>query len=256
MHRPLCTRRQLLTIGSRVAAASILLSVLPASPEAQAQEAINWRELFRETPRGGGGKVKEMEGMAFAGQRPLKVGDEVASGEQLRVTKGSRLIVSGSDNTIFQVKGEAVVDFHIGTRSNGLLNLVLGQILAVVPTGHRYLVAGPTATIGIKGTVIFRQIFREDEMVAQGMKGTTYTRPRNLTDYFCTCNGAVDFLRNSDRSLITSDAAEVHSSEFLDPANPKLLTKAPMINHFDREIDKVIEMQEGPKHYKGFLYKM
>jgi hypothetical protein len=253
MHHPHCTRRELFNIGGRVVIGSILLSALPGSPEAQAQEAINWRNLFRDVPKGGGGNVKELEGTAFAGKRPLKVGDAVAAGEQLRVTKGSRLIVSASDNSIFQMKGEAVVDFHIGTEKSGLLNLVLGQILAVVPTGHRYLVAGPTATIGIKGTVVFRQIFREDELVAQGMKGTTYTRPKNLTDYFCTCSGACDFLRKNDNALITSDKAEAHSSEFLDPGNPKLLTKAPMINHFDRDINRVIELQEGTKHDRTFL---
>jgi len=256
MHRPNCTRRELFNIGGRMVIGSILLSALPGTPDAQAQEAINWRNLFREMPKGGGGKVKELEGMAFAGKRPLKVGDAVAAGEQLRVTKESRLIVSASDNSIFQIKGEAVVDFHIGTEKSGLLKLVLGQILAVVPTGHRYLIAGPTATIGIKGTVVFRQIFREDEMVARAMKGKSYTRPRNLTDYFCTCNGAVDFLRNNDNSVITSDKAEAHSSEFLDSGNPKLLTEAPMINHFDKEIDKVIGLQDGPKHDRSFLYKM
>ncbi len=256
MHRPPCTRRQLFHIGGRLVVGSILLSALPETREVQAQEAINWRNLFSQVPRGGGGKVKDLSGMAFANQRQLKVGAAVNSGEQLRVTKGSQLVVSASNNAIFQMKGEAVVDFHVGTEQSGLLNLALGQVLAVVPKGHRYLVMGPTATIGIKGTVFFRQIFREDERVAQAMKGKTYTRPKNLTDYFCTCNGAVDFLRNNDRAIITSDKAEVHSSEFLDPASAKLLSKAPMINHFDEEIERLIGMQEGEKHYKGFLYKM
>jgi hypothetical protein len=116
-------------------------------------------------------------------------------------------------------------------------------------------VGGPTATIGIKGTVVFRQIFREDEMDARAMQGKTYTRPRNLTDYFCTCNGEVDFLRNNDKSLITSEKAAAHSSSFLDSSNAKLLAKAPMVNHFDREIDRVIDLQDGVKHDKGFLRK-
>jgi hypothetical protein len=256
MHHPLCTRRQFFNVGGRIVAGSLLLSALPRSPEAQAQEAINWRNLFSEVPKGGGGKVKDMIGSAFANQRPLKTGDSVASGEQLRVTKGSQLVISASDNAIFQMRGEAVVDFNVGTQKSGVLNLVLGSILAVVPTGHRYLMAGPTATIGIKGTVVFRQIFREDELEARAMKGKTYTRPKNLTDYFCTCNGAVDFLRNKDRSLVASDKAEVHSSEFLDPTLPKLLNKAPMINHFDKEIERVIDMQDGEKHDKSFLNKM
>ncbi|HEX7926406.1 MAG TPA: hypothetical protein VF678_02375 [bacterium] len=253
MHHPHCTRRELFNIGGRVLVGSILLSALPASPEAQAQEAINWRNTFREVPKGGSGKVKELEGVAFAGQRALKVGDTVNSGEQLRVTKNGKLVVSSSDGAIFQMKGEAVIDYHIGTNKSGIMNLVLGQILAVVPSGHRYLVAGPTATIGIKGTVVFRQIFREDEMDARAMQGKTYTRPRNLTDYFCTCNGEVDFLRNNDKSVITSDKAVAHSSSFLDGSNAKLLAKAPMINHFDRDIGHIIDIQDGPKHDRSFL---
>lgn len=255
MRHHVCSRRQLFHVGGRIVVGSIVLSALPAAPEVEAQEAINWRNLFSQVPSGGSGKVKELAGTAFAGRRPLKFGDTVSSGEQLRVVQGSHLVVSASDNSIFLIRGEAVVDYHIGTQKNGLLNLVLGQVLSVVPKGHRYLIAGPTATIGIKGTVTFRQVFREDEMVAQALKGKKYTRPKNLTDYFCTCNGAVDFLRNEDRSILTSDQAEAHSSEFLDPRSPKMLNKAPRINHFDEEIEHLIDMQDGEKHYKGFLYK-
>jgi hypothetical protein len=86
------------------------------------------------------------------------------------------------------------------------------------------------------------------------MRGKTATLPgKGLRDYFCTCNGAVDFLRAADYGLLLSDSADHHSSVFLNPENPKLAEKFEMINHFDRDIKAAIDLQDGPKHDAKFL---
>ena len=250
----LWTRRGLFIIGGQVVAGATLGAALERHAQAQAKDAIDWKRLFASTPEGGEGTVKQVTGAAFANRRTLSVGTKVQSGEQLRVAKGGTLTVSVQDGTLLQMKEETVMDFAISLRKTGLLNLLAGSLLAIVPVGHRYLVKGTTATIGIKGTVIFRQVFTENETTARAMKGKTATLPgKGLKDYFCTCNGAVDYLKNDDRSLIASDSADHHSSFFLNPENPKLLEQFEMINHFDRDIKAAIDLQDGPKHDASFL---
>ena len=255
--RHLCgTRRKFILTSSRFAAGIILLGALPSNPRAQAKEGINWREAFARTPQGGEGHVKTLQGTAFANDRPLKVGDVIKSGTQLRLAKGGSLVVSVSRGAIFQLKGETTMEFNASTMNTGLFRLVAGALVAVVPRGGRFLVQGPTATIGIKGTVVYRQIFKDHEKIADAGGGKTYTRPAELTDYFCTCNGSVDFLRNTDRSVVRSDTAEHHNAFFMGQAVTPTFMKAPMINHFDVDLEKLIDQQEGEKHDRSFLKPM
>ena len=76
---------------------------------------------------------------------------------------------------------------------------------------------------------------------------------KGIKDYFCTCNGSVDYLRVSDLSLVASDTAQYHNAFILNPKNPKLLEKFPMVNHFDQDIRAAIDLQDGPKHDSSFL---
>ncbi|HUJ75062.1 MAG TPA: FecR domain-containing protein [bacterium] len=252
MREPL-SRRNLIKTGGRVVLSGALAgTALQAWPHSSLAATVDWQRLFRKMPEGGFGTVKEVKGFAFANQRVLKVGDRVQAGEQLRVAKDGSLVVSAEDHTIIRLNEETVLDFHVGPRE-GVLALVTGALLAVMPKGRRYLVAGPTATIGIKGTVIFRQVFTPREHTAHAMEGRTATLPAGLNDYFCTCNGETDYLRNDNRSLITTVEAKHHKSFFLNPANPGLLQPFEMINHFDRDIRALVGMQEGPKQDLRFL---
>jgi hypothetical protein len=234
---------------------ALILSGLPLSRRAQAQEAVNWRDEFAQVPTGGQGRVKEIKGRATVNGRTLALGDIVRSGETLRVAPSGHVIVSVQGGTIFNLRGEATLEFNASPGTTGLFRLAAGALLSVVPRGGRYLVQGPAATIGIKGTVSYRQVFREDEFEARATKGRTYSRPRNLTDYFCTCNGAVDYLRNEDRSLAASDQTGYHNAFFLDPAAGQMRNSAPLINHFDEDIDYLIGLQDGEKHDRSFLFK-
>ncbi len=250
----LWTRRGLFIIGGQVIAGATLAAALERHARAQAKDAIDWKRLFSSPPEGGVGTVKQLSGVAFANRRALAVGAKVQSGEQLRVAKGGSLTVSVQDGTLLQLKEETVIDFAVSPHKTGLLNLLAGSLLAIVPVGHRYLVKGTAATIGIKGTVVFRQVFTENETSARAMHGKTAALPgKGLRDYFCTCNGAVDYLKNDGLSFIASDKAEHHNSFFLNPQNPQLLEKFEMINHFDRDIKAAIDLQDGPKHDASFL---
>jgi hypothetical protein len=250
----LWSRRGLFMAGTQVVGGITLAAAFERYAQAQGSDAIDWRGLFSSMPKGGTGKVKALTGIAFANARTLAVGATVASGEQLRVSKGSKLVVSVQDGTLLTLGGDAVLDFSVSEHKTGLLNLIAGSLLTVMPTGNRYLVGGPVATIGVKGTVVYRQVFTESEMTALESSGSKMKMPgRGLRDYCCTCNGAVDYVRNKDKSFIVSDAAEHHHAFFLDNEDPKLLRKFQQINHTDQDIKAAIDLQDGPKHDATFL---
>lgn len=250
----LWTRRGVFVAGGQIVAGATLGIALERYARAQGGDTVDWKQLFAAKPEGGTGVVKRMTGVAFAGRRTLAVGAQVQSGEQLRVAKGGSLTVSIEDGTLLQMREETVLDFHPSRRKSGLLNLLAGSLLTVMPHGNRYLIGGPVATIGIKGTVVFREVFTENVTSARAMEGRTVRLPgKGLKDYFCTCNGTVDYLRKDSLSLITSDTAQHHNAFFLNPENPKLLEKFEMVNHFDRDIKAAIDLQDGPKHDASFL---
>jgi hypothetical protein len=247
------TRRQVFNLGGRLVAGWLLVSAFTDDGRAAEPEAVDWRNLFARKPEGGSGVVKEVAGAAYANQRRLTVGARVASGEQLRVAKGGHLVVSVQDRTLFKLSGEAVLDFQPGTRNTGILALTIGSIQAIFPQGNRYLVQGPAAVIGVKGTVVYRQVFQEDELTAQAADMKTVPRPPDRPDYFCTCTGTVDYLLTGDLSAFHTMTARHHGAAFLDPNHPRQTLKAPQLNHFDPEIARLIDLQDPPRHDKSWM---
>ena len=151
----LWSRRGLFVVGGQVVAGATLAAAYARYAQAQPKDGIDWRGLFSSMPKGGTGKVKALKGVAFANSRSLSVGATVNSGEQLRVAKGGSLAVSVQDGTLLTLKGEAVLDFSVSHNKTGLLNLIAGSLLTVMPTGNRYLIGGPVATI-VAGDIIWR----------------------------------------------------------------------------------------------------
>ncbi|MEE8433838.1 MAG: FecR domain-containing protein [bacterium] len=246
----LTSRRFFLAEGTRLftmaGVGGALISGLGVTDEASAQ---GWRSLFRRTPEGGHGRVKKVQGEATAAGRPLKVGDRVESGEEIRVGKQGTMILSLADNTIFRINGEAKFQVHTSQRRRtGFFRLLLGSILTVMPRRNRYLVQMPSASIGIKGTIFFHQIYGEEEFFASDYGGKIVALPEGISEYFCLCNGLADFLKTDEDKAFFSDVSKYHNSYYIDPKNSKILVKAPQLNHTDDDILELIEFQEEPKH--------
>ena len=246
----LTSRRFFLAEGTRLftmaGVGGALIGGMGLADEAAAQ---GWRSLFRRTPEGGHGSVKKMIGEASAAGRPLKVGDRVESGEEIRVGKGGTMTLSLADNTIFRINGEARFQMHTSKRRRtGFFRLLLGSILTVMPRGNRYLVQMPNASIGIKGTIFFHQIYGEEEFFATDYGGRVVALPEGITEYFCLCNGLADFLKPDEEKAFFSDVSKYHNSYYIDPRQSKILVKAPQLNHTDDDILELIDFQEGRKH--------
>ena len=55
-----------------------------------------------------------------------------------------RLIMKMSDRSVFQFTGPASLNLILSMMREGILNLLLGALLAVVPRDNNYLVSGPS----------------------------------------------------------------------------------------------------------------
>lgn len=237
------TRRQLLTRGGGLLAGSALGASLLSQPA----HAIDWSALRKLMEGTGFGMVAFLSGEATADGRPLEVGSRIASGARIEVGPAGRLIMKMSDRSVFQFTGPASLDLILSMMREGILNLLLGALLAVVPSGNRYLVAGPTTTVGIKGTVFFREVYGREETTVQGMD-TRFVTPKGVKEYSCNCNGEIEYLKKDAALPFMSDRAEHHNAYYLNPAMPGRLMKAPMVNHSDEEIKALIALQDGEKH--------
>lgn len=250
MHAPrsLYTRRSLLRAGARTTlAATLAASALP--PEAY---AIDWGSLFGERMPDISGIVKELTGAAFADDEPLQVGSRVPSGARVRVDSGGRAAIALEDGSIFTVFGGTSLELLLNKMSEGILNLLAGAVLLVVNSGGRYLVAGSTASFGIKGTVVYRQTFSPEEHMGQTMDGLVRI-PAGYTDYFCTCHGQTEFLLSGRTTPYAHTDAQYHEAYYVNPAYPTRRLAAPMMNHTDGEIRHLVSLQEGKKHDISWL---
>jgi hypothetical protein len=244
----LLNRRALLRAGTHASLAAALgIAVLPAGAE-----AIDWGSLFGQRMGKESGKVRELAGSATANDKPLQVGDPVPSGARVRVAAGGRAVISLEDGSIFTVYGGSNLELLLTKMSEGVLNLLAGALLLVVNTGGRYLVAGSTSSFGIKGTVVYRQVFGAQEHMGQTMEGLVQI-PSGFGEYFCTCHGETEFLLSGRDTPYARSNAQYHEAYYVNPANPTLRLKAPMMNHSDEEIRHLVEMQEGAKHDIAWL---
>lgn len=215
---------------------------------------IDWRAAFEAKSGQGEAEVKSLVGEGFAGMERLALGDKVPSGQHIRVGKDGVMVLALPDRTVMKINGEAQLELHIDPRSGGVYNLALGAVLSVVPARNLYLAIGPATTVGIKGTVFFREVQGTQPRMMMGMDGMM-PMPEGITDYWCTCHGDVDFLGNLQRGeVVRTDHARHHNSFFLKGQGSELkLIKAPMLDHFDDDIQRLIDIQEPPRHDASWL---
>lgn len=249
-------RREVLLRGGRMAlgltlgaslGGSLGLGLLPG-PAA----AIDWGNLFGRQMPDANGRVKVLEGRAYADMAPLAVGDVVASGAIVAVERGGRMVIALADGALFTLSGGSELELLLSRMRQGILKLIAGALLLVSPKGSQYLVAGTDTSFGIKGTVVYREVFGADNRMATTMEGPLAV-PERYGGYFCTCHGSVDYLRPGPMQPFFSDTSDYHHSYFIPRERPENLVRAPMLNHSDMVIRRLVALQEGPKHDLSWL---
>lgn len=248
------SRRRLLSLGGKTALGAAALGFGTGFALAPSRAlAIDWAKLFEGEMPDASGVVKLLEGRAYAGGRMLSLGDPVPSGALVAVEEGGRLVIGLMDGGIFTLAGGSKLELLLDRMSQGILNLLAGALLLASPKGSRYLVTGGgVASFGIKGTVVYREVFTSAGESARTMEGS-YAVPEEASGYFCTCHGAVEFLLPGASEPYRSERAEYHRSYLILPGRSGLLRKSPMLNHFDGDIRALVALQDDPRHDISWL---
>lgn len=241
-------RRRVLTLGGQTLAAALAATALPLVWPNDAL-GFDWDRLFRSERNRmeNAGKVMTLKGRATASGRNLSVGGKVMSGELIQVSRGGEVVISLVDNTIFRIYGGSQIELALVRMKEGFLRLLTGAIQAVIPQGQPYLIAGLESAVAIKGTVVYREVFPPSVRTGRTMDGTMEI-PQGVGDYFCNCFGTVNYLDRKSEVPYHTSHSTYHEAHFLSGRYTGMLKKAPMLNHFDPGIRRLVALQEGEKH--------
>jgi len=250
MQDDLLSRREILTFFPKALALTALSLASSSVILPQKVDAVDWTRFWGTPSKTGQASVIQVRGRVKVGRSTLRRGMKVDSGVEVIVFKGAELLLRLPDESVLKMRGYTRMVLELDSNSGGLFKLIVGSMMGVInPIKERpYLIKGPTATIGVKGTVFFHEVFDENNRDDKRI-------PREATEYFCVCNGAVDFLQPQRGNLLKSQKAHHHQAYFLSPAGRKVKFKKAnfMLDHSDPEIYQAIQQMRGKKHKTGWL---
>lgn len=160
--------------------------------------------------------IQTLEGDVRVNDRPATVGTAVRPGDTLVSGRGSYAIWT-MENDAFLIRQNSRLQIAGVQTSATLFRMVTGKLLSVFqPGGGRTLTAG-TATIGIRGTGVYLEAYRDRA-------------------YFCLCYGSADLeSRNGAKESITSRYHEAPRIIYADN-RPSPMISGPVVNHSDAEL--------------------
>ena len=160
----------------------------------------------------------------------IALGDEVATGP-----KAEAIYVIAQD--AFLQRESSVVRFG-GDTAADFMRIISGKILSVFGRGDKRI-AVSTAVLGIRGTACYIE-----EMVGR--------------TYFCLCYGeaeVVPAVAPKDREIIRSNHHDHPIYIYSDPAMPKSMVKAEILNHTDAELTMLESLVGRVPPFDGRDYK-
>ena len=243
-------RREILILGKNLFLTSLIAGVPLGCSQSRPVETVDWQKELQPFDEKGVATVTHLTGDGFAKSEPLMVGQKLNSGTVVDLSKGGLLVLTLPDRSVLQLKDETRLRLDLDSERGGDLTVKYGSLLSVITPRRRsrhYRIKGTAALVGVKGTVCFLQVFKPGESREPKI-------PSQATEYFCICNGAIDYL-NPNNIAALSDQAEHHSPYFLFPdGNDIGLIKANMLlNHDDKEIKGLIDHMVGKKHDTSWL---
>ena len=245
------SRRRLLKWGGGgLALGALGAGTLLDPPDAT---ALDFTSLYRSrSDAGAPAVVAELGGKAFADERPLQIGSKVHHGEQVRVAKTGHLVLTLPDGSAYRLMRGATVELVLQQRRPNAFRLLVGALLSVIPSGRPFTVVGPTATIGVKGTVFFHEVFSDQDRTGFTPEGPQQMPPGQY-DYVCACYGSLDVRSNSTSGERPISRSTYHTAFAVEPQRSDFLVTAPYFNHSDRQIAQLVAHQQGPKHRTDWL---
>ncbi len=177
-------------------------------------------QLFGRRPRRlpEGQSVYDVSGPVMVNGKLIRRDARIGANDTVETGKGAQLVfVVGADafilreNSRLEMGGSGVL---VET-----LRLATGALLSVFGRAQRKEVAGPTATIGIRGTGL-------------------YVESEATLTYVCTCYGEVRIAASDDPSIAETIVSRHHDAPryVYGPSAPQRIVPAPFKNHDDVEL--------------------
>ncbi len=243
-------RREFLMFGRNALVMSALSGGLAACAKSGSPLVVDWSKIMSQLNQNGGTTVRKVIGTGMAGRTPLSANQFITAGTRISVDSDSQLFLELADYSVLKISGKASLTLNLDKQSGGELDVHYGSLLAAItPRGRRrYIIKGTAAMIGVKGTVCFIHVFEGSDL-----KDTRI--PTDTTDYFCLCNGLIDFLNPANSQLVWSDKATYHNARLVKPVSDGITLQKTgfLLNHSDKEILELIDLMKGKKLDRHWL---
>lgn len=162
--------------------------------------------------------LRRLHGSVTVNGRPAAAGQLILPGDAVATGPGAEAIYVVGDNAFLQREATLI---RFGTDATAeFMRVVTGKILSVFGHGNKRL-AVSTATIGIRGTACY----------IEELAGRTY---------FCLCYGEAEIVPTAaphEREIIRTRHHEHPIYIHADPAMPKSMVPAEVVNHLDGELE-------------------
>lgn len=162
--------------------------------------------------------IRKLSGDVRVNGQAATVGTLVKPGDSVTTGKGAEVIYVVGQDAYLQRESSSIAF------AKDALRVISGKLLSVFGRGNKTINV-PTATIGIRGTGCY--IETEDE----GMKARTY---------FCLCYGSAEITPSAapmQKETITTKHHDNPQWIHNDPAMPRSMVAAGVINHTDLELE-------------------
>lgn len=248
MKNHMLPRRDFIKIGSGIILYPIFTT--PFACTTSIPEKSNWHSKGYTPDHNGQLQIIDMDGLARIDGKSLKAGMSISRGELLTVDSGS-LHASLPNGSMIKLSQKAIISVDLDSQEGGFIHVKKGAVLSVIrPHKKRpIMIKIASAVVGVRGTVCFTQVLSDEDKQNPII-------PQKASDYFCLCNGAIDYL-NSSLDSIQLDKSDYHSAKFLIPEHNRLVFKDAgfLLNHSDSEITSLIDLMPGTKDSNDWLFQ-
>ena len=176
--------------------------------------------------------IQTLDGDIRVNDRPAAVGTAVRTGDSISSGRGSYAIWT-MEGDAYLIRQNSRIQISGVQATATLFRLLAGRLLSVFEKGGQRTLMASTATIGIRGTGVYLEAYRDRA-------------------YFCLCYGTADVeTRAGARESLASKYHETPRLIYADN-RPQPMISGPVINHSDAELI-MLEALVGRRPPQDFL---
>jgi hypothetical protein len=228
------SRREFIRTGVAVTLVSLFARIPFKLFSSQSQEAGPWTEPLE-------ARVSFISGEFFINGNKASVGDKISAGDTIQTGFLSEADIEMQDYAIFHMKANTSIEID-DIVSEAKVKVKKGWFLGIVKKGKQFQVSTPTVLAGVRGTVLFVNVFSDDRA------------------YFCDCNGKIDIMDSKSMNQLQTVESVHHTAFTIQRAGTGVqMTRAKLLYHTDSDIlrmakrfpqeTKTFKESKGGDHY-------